>query len=399
MQVKKAYRYKLILTQDQFETFCQWAGSCRYVYNLGLEHRKLNWENFKVSQSYASQCEELTQLKKEKEVEWLKQVPSQCLQQSLKNLDRAYQNFFNGVADYPKFKIKGANDSFRFPQAKQLSVIQKGKKKGYIDLPKVGKVRFISSRKVAFEGRICQITISRDVDQWYASIQCEVEIPDVEVIPDEDLGIDLGVAHSISTSAGEHLDLDLDRIKKVESRIERLQKKLSGQKKFGSNWRKTKFQIGKLYRKIRRIKEDFIQKQTTRLAKSYGGIAVEDLKVKNMTASSKGTKEEPGKNVAQKSGLNRSILRVSFGRITQVLEYKCMWQKRTLHWVAPHYSSCQCSKCGHINVNSRKSQSEFECVECKYRENADLNAAKVIKARAFGSLPWGPGSMPVEKAA
>ncbi len=155
----------------------------------------------------------------------------------------------------------------------------------------------------------------------------------------------------------------------------------------------------KLYRRIRRIKEDFIQQVTTALVKSYGGIAVEDLRIKNMTASAQGTVQEPGRNVAQKSGLNRAILRVSMGRIFEVLRYKCQWNGRWFVAVPPKNTSCECSVCGHVDAKSRKSQSVFECSECGQQENADRNAAKVIKKRAYRFSPWEPGSVPVEKTA
>ena len=156
------------------------------------------------------------------------------------------------------------------------------------------------------------------------------------------------MTHTLSLSTGNHLDLPLSQIKQIEERMRSLQIRLSVQKKFGSNWKKTRLRLAKLYRRIRRMKEDFIQKQTSLLVKAYGGIAVEDLKVKNMTASAKGTLEEPGKNVAQKAGLNRAILRSSPGRIYQVLKYKCQWNKRWFVAVAPRNTSRECRQCEFI---------------------------------------------------
>jgi len=398
MVILKAYKYRLCPTQHQSEMFFQWAGSCRYVYNLGLEHRALNWNQFRISLSYGKQCKELTQLKKEEEVQWLNDVPSQCLQQSLRMLDISFQNFFNKIASYPTFKVKGARDSFRFPQPQQFLISHQGKK-GYVDIPKAGKVKFICTRPRAFEGRPCSLTITRDVDQWYVSIQCEVEVEDILVIPEEDVGIDWGVAHTLTTSDGIHYDLPISRMKEIEARIQCLQKKLSIQKKFGSNWRKTRGQIAKLYRKMRRIKEEFIQKVTTQIVRSRGGIGVEDLKVKNMTGAASGTLEEPGNHVAQKAGLNRSILRSSPGKIIEVLKYKSEWNKRLFVKVRPQFSSLECSKCGHIDAKNRKNQAEFECVQCRYKDHADINASRVIKKRMQSSPPQELRDVPVEKAA
>jgi len=248
MVICKSYQYKLLPTKDQAQMFAQWAGSCRYLFNLGLEHRKINWDSFQVSQTYASQCKELTQLKKEEEVQWLKDVPSQCLQQSLRRLDRAFQNFFEGLAKYPRYKRKNLNDSFCFPDPKQFSISNLGKK-GYLKIPKAGRVKFVCSREEAFEGEVSNLTIRRDVDHWLVSIQCEVHIQDVEVIPEEGIGLDLGVIHTLTASNHQHIDLPTIQLKAIEDRIKTLQKKLSQRKKYGSNWRKTKAQLAKLYRR------------------------------------------------------------------------------------------------------------------------------------------------------
>lgn len=348
--------------------------------------------------SYGKQCKELTQLKKEEEVQWLKDVPSQCLQQSLRILDTAFQNFFKKTASYPTFKMKGDRDSFRFPQPVQFSIAHQGKK-GFVDIPKAGKVKFICTRMKAYEGKPCSLTISRDADQWYVSIQCEVEVEDILVIPEEDVGIDWGIAHTLTTSDGIQYDLPLARMKEIETHIQCFQKKLSVQKKWGSNWRKTKLQIAKLYRRIRRIKEDFIQKVTTQIVRSSGGIGVEDLKVKNMTATARGTLKDPGSHVAQKSGLNRSILRSSPGRIIEVLKYKSEWNSRLFVKVRPHFSSLECSQCGHIEAKNRKNQAEFECVQCCHKDHADINASRVIKKRMQSFPPQELRDVPVEKAA
>jgi putative transposase len=398
MLLIKSYRYKLCFTDKQKEEFSQWAGACRYLYNLALEQRNLNWDQWRISISYAQQCKDLTQLKKEAEVSWFKEVPSQCLQQCLKNLDTAFQRFFEGVSKYPQFKSKGLSDSFRFPQARQFSMWNE-RKKGYLDLPKIGIVRFVCTREKAYEGAPCNVTILRDGEDWYCSVQCEVEVQPVEVIPEEDIGIDLGVVHTITASNGQHFDLPTEKLKRIENRIGQLQKKAAQQKKGGANQRKTRKKIAKLYRRIRRIKEDFIQQKTTQLVKSYGGVFVEDLKIKNMSASARGTVEDPGSRVKQKAGLNRSILRASMGRILEVLKYKCHWRGREFIPINPMNSSNECSCCGTINSNNRKNQAEFECLSCGHQDNADKNAAKVIKIRAYALRLGNQGKVPGKKAA
>jgi putative transposase len=197
------------------------------------------------------------------------------------------------------------------------------------------------------------------------------------------LGIDRGIVKTIAVSdpskyIADELNLPVEKIKKFEEKIKFWQRKLATKIKFSSNFRKVKKKIGKLGRKIRNIRHDFLHKASSKLAKNHSLLVLEKLKVKNMSKSAKGTLENPGTSVAAKSGLNRSILRQGWYHFQRLLEYKAKWNGGHVLYVPPQYTSQTCSHCLKVDKASRKSQEVFKCVRCEYEENADINAAKVI---------------------
>jgi putative transposase len=395
-----AYKFRLKLNFEQKKIFSQWAGCCRYIYNWGLASRKEAYEKEKKSVSYVDTANALTKLKKEEGTKWLSSPPAQVLQQALKDLDQGYQNFFRRVKSgqageakgFPQFKVKNRSvDSFRFPQPSQFSYrvidpLKKSfdchgvfiKRRAKLDLPKIGEVEFIMTRQI--EGRVRNCTILKECGEWYASFNCEIELTP-QINNGTAIGIDRGVAHTLATSEGEFLDLPLERIKNLEERKKILQRRLRNKKKFSSNWRKKQFAIRRIETKIKRIRRDWIDKVTTNLAKNHSQIILEDLQIRNMTRSASGTIEEPGKNVAQKKGLNRSLLRQGLGILETVLKYKCERNGVPLILVPPQYTSKICSHCGEKENTERPSQSDFHCLACGLKMNADTNAALNIFTR------------------
>ncbi len=380
MIVSLAYRFRLIPNKNQEKSFFQYAGACRFLYNLALEQKNLIWVAHKKNISYADQCKELTLLKKEND--WLKLIPAQCLQQALKDLDRAFINFFKNLAKFPIFKKKGLKDSFRFPDPKQFSVKSISANKAIVELPKIGKVKFFQSREI--EGTIKQATIIRDGLHWYISFTCEKEL---KIIQNEGkpIGVDRGIIRTIALSNEENyeedeLKLPVQKIKKIELKISHLQWLKRNQVKFSKGWKKTKKKIVKLYKKITNIRHDFLHKISSKLAKNHSFITLEDLKVKNMSSSASGTLEDPGKNVKAKSGLNRSILRQGWFKFQCFLNYKTAWYGSYLQLIPAHYTSQTCSQCGYVDAGNRKTQELFLCLneKCRHSENADTNSAKVI---------------------
>ena len=370
----KAYCYRVYPTVEQEVLFRQTVGSCRFVYNLCLEQRKLDYHRSHPRRLTAyDQIAELPALKVE--VPWLREVPNHPLQQAVIDLDRAFKNFFEGRANYPKFRRRGDRDSFRYPDPKQFKP-----QADRIFLPKAGWVAWVRHRPM--EGRMKTATVSREADCWYVSIQCETEMPEPMPNLGPAVGVDMGVVKPMVLSTGRVIQLprttDRERHK-----LATLQRKVARKTKGSRNQARARLAVARFQARLARRRKDAAHKATTMIAKNHGLIVVEDLKVRNMTASAAGTIEQPGSNVRAKSGLNRSILDVAPHQIRLMLEYKAAWYGGELRTTPAPNTSRECSVCGCIHADNRRSQAEFLCVACGHHENADFNASKVIKARGL----------------
>jgi putative transposase len=314
--------------------------------------------------------------------EWLRAVPSQSLQQTLIDLDRGYRDYEklknrkDLEREKPKFHRRGKNESFRLPQHISVDVLRKR-----IKLPKVGELR--TRQSLDFGGKLRNVTIKREGAKWFAVLGCEHEfhpIPTSEYL-NSSVGIDRGIAHSVATSDG--VFFDMPDLKPLYARKAGLQRFLKRKKKGSSRYRKLQHSIALLDARIANIRRDFLQKTSTILAKNHGHIVLEDLKVQSMMRSARGTVENPGKNVAQKRGLNREVGRQGWSILRFFLDYKLRERGGILELVSARNSSRECSECGHIAAENRPSQARFECQSCGHEENADINAARVIRGRAL----------------
>jgi len=370
VQLIKTYKYKLTLSLSKSDQFNQWIGTCRYVYNLALETRIWSYRVYGVSLNKYDLHRQLTDLKKDHD--WIKNVHSQTLQNVIDRIDLAYQSFFRG-GGFPKWAKKGNYNSFAFKQGVRIEG-------SHVYLPKLGKVKFRKSRPI--EGTLKHTTVIKEADGYYVCFACEVDI-----IPkrfnDKQVGIDLGVAHFVATSDGVLHDPN-QIFKKHQSALRIAQRSLARKKRFGSNWYKEKQKVEKLHLKVKRSRKDHLHKLSTQLVDQFGMLVLEDLKLKNMTRSAKGSIEEPGTNVKAKSGLNRSILDSAMGMFGTMLEYKADWYGREVIKVDPRNTSRTCCSCSHVDKASRKGE-RFKCVSCGYEAHADVNAAKNILARASAS--------------
>jgi putative transposase len=391
----RGYKYRLILSTWQQRLLHRWIGACRFVYNCGLIHRTMNYHQWQKSISYYDQQNALPEAKNDTELSWLKEVPSQSLQMALRNLDTAFKNFFRGTGKYPQAKKKGVHDSISFPQGSLLRIQEKSKRISQILLPKLGKVEFIQHRR--FIGKVKSATVSYSRgDGWHISLLVEeAELQPANTKRDT-VGIDLGVVKTIATS-GENKDhlLPLDQVRRIEERIETLQKRRAKVEKYSDRWKALGQIIAKLHSRIARIRRDFLHKTSSELSKNHGVIAMEDLRVKNMSQSASGSNEQPGKNVAQKRGLNRAILRQGWGSFRLMMEYKTKWYGSRLVLVSPRDTSRRCCQCGYTHENNRQTQAHFLCLKCGHNENADKNAANNIRRLGLESL----GHQPLEAPA
>ena len=371
MLIRRGFKFELKPNGMQIQLMMQFCGCARYVYNRTLSLEKsLYKKDSKHSFKYTEAANRLPGWKKKNP--FLKKCHSQVLQQSLKDLDRAYTNFFEKRGNFPKYKKKYRHDSIRFPQGVELDAA-----KQKIRLPKVGWVGYRKSRDII--GKIKNVTVIRRGDKWDVSIQTEYEVSSPAPNPSE-IGIDMGVKRFATLSNGDFVE-PLNAFKQERENLTKLQRKLARQKKGSRNSRKTKRKIARLHRYIADSRRDFLHKTSTRIAKNHSIVYVEDLKVSNMSASAAGTKENPGKKVKQKSGLNQSILDQGWYGFFQMLSYKLERKGGKLIKVDPRNTSRTCPQCGFVSAENRRTQASFACIACGYRANADVvGAINVLRA-------------------
>ena len=370
MQIHKGYKYRLKPNRATRAKFVRFAGACRFVWNKILSINEHRYFAGVPRLSYAEACQLLAWWKQSEEYGWLRAVHSQVLQQCLKDLERAYTNLFAGRAAPPQYRKKFLADSFRYPQGVKVD----GR---LVYLPLIGWVEFWDSRPL--EGTIKNVTVSRQGQHWFVALQVELDVP-APVHPSmAEVGIDLGIATFAATSAGE-LHPPLNAYRRVEKKKARLQRRLAGMVKYSCNWKKQQRRIAQLDIRIANCRHDFLHQLSTQTSKNHAVIVIEDLQVRNMSRSAKGTVEEPGKNVAQKAGLNKAILDQGWGMFRHMLEYKQHWRGGEVIAVNPRYTSQTCPECGHVAKENRVQQALFSCVACGYTYHADVVAAKNILA-------------------
>ena len=379
MSTFKAYRFRLEPTEAQRDTLAQIAGSCRYIYNLFLHLQKeryqlrkeLNDKSIKFL-SYAEMSAMLPALRQEPDKLWLNDSAHMNLQQSLMDLTKAMKGWLTGKTGFPRFKKKGVRDSFRVSEFSNSPMDQT---KGTIRIFKLGTLKMRQHRLV--DGELRSATISRDGKHWYISL-LTLQPDNLQPHPSSSsIGIDLGVVHFATLSTGEHIDLP-KTLDKLIHRVTVLQKQLSHKQKGSKNRQKARERLSVAFYRLRQARHDFLHQTSSRIAKNHSVVAMEDLRVKDMTRSAKGTVEEPGKNVAAKRGLNRSIAKQAWSTFRRYLSYKLDNLNGELRLVDPRHTSQTCSSCFTIERKSRKSQSRYKCVHCGYIANADHNAAMNI---------------------
>ncbi|QYG75802.1 IS200/IS605 family element transposase accessory protein TnpB [Escherichia coli] len=381
MKRLQAFKFQLRPGGQQEREMRRFAGACRFVFNRALALQNENHEAGNKYIPYRKMASWLVEWKNATETPGLKDSPSQPLEQSLKGLERAYKNFFQKRAAFPRFKKRGQNDAFRYPQGVKLD-----QENSRIFLPKLGWMRYRNSRQVT--GVVKNVTVSQSCGKWYISIQTESEVS-TPVHPSASMiGLDAGVAKLATLSDGTVFG-PVNSFQKNQKTLARLQRQLSRKVKFSNNWQKQKRKIQRLHSRIANIRRDYLHKVTTTVSKNHAMIVIEDLKVSNMSKSAAGTVSQPGRNVRAKSGLNRSILDQGWYEMRRQLEYKQLWSGGQVLAVPPAYTSQRCACCGHTAKENRLSQSQFRCQVCGYTANADVNGARNILAAGHAVLACG----------
>jgi putative transposase len=393
----KSIPLRLHPVTEQDIVFRKTGGCTRLVRNLGLEQRS-TFSRRGRSISYYDQRGELSELKQE--FPFFREVPHHCLQEALVDLDKAFVNVFAGRAAYPKRHRKRDGVSFRFPDPTQFSIEgdtttpDKRRTREIRDvvlhLPKAGAVRAVMPRALPPGAVIKSITISSSGDWWVASLlyQREVELPK-DRSQEAVVGGDIGVCQPVATSTGgiHALPRVTERRRERERRLHRT---VSRRKKGSSNRRKAVRALARLKARQARRRKYARERLTTHLAKNHGVFAMEGMNLQAMTASARGTVEQPGTNVAQKSGLNRSMLDIGLGTTRLRLGQKLAASGGILLLVPAAFTSQRCSACGHIHPDNRPERDIFRCVACGFEADPDVNAARNIRDYALGL--WGDAS-------
>jgi putative transposase len=369
-------RYRLIPTPAQEAVLRDHCGHARYVWNLAVEQHS-HWHPGRAgAPGYLEQCRQLTQARAEHL--WLREGSQTVQQQALRDFTRAMAAFFDpgNPAGRPSWRKAGRNEGFRITgrRGRQWDVRRVSRKTGEVWVPKAGWVRFRWSRAVPEGAKSYRVTMDR-AGRWHISFAA---IPDPIPAPGNGqvVGIDRGVAVSAALSTGDLLHAPGLTVRE-RRRLRRLERKLACAKRSSNRRGRVKHAVARLRARETDRRKDWAEKTSTGIARRFDLIRVEDLQIKHMTRSAKGTQENPGRNVRQKAGLNRGILRSGWGLLVRRLEDKA---PSRVEKIKPAFTSQRCSACGQVDRDSRESQAVFRCTACGFAGNADVNAAINIAA-------------------
>ena len=368
------------------------CGHARYVWNLAVEQHA-HWRPGRAcAPGYVEQCRQLTEARAEHT--WLAAGSQMVQQQALRDFGQAMAAFFDphNPAGRPGWRKAGRNEGFRIVAVRTGNVRRLSRKTGQVWVPKVGWVRFRWSRPVPSEARSYRVSMDR-AGRWHVAFAV---IPEAIPAPGngQAVGIDRGVAVSAALSTGELLRV-VGLTSPERRRMRRLERKLTRCRRGSTRRGRIRLAIARLKVRESDRRKDWVEKTSTSLARRFDLIRVENLKVKNMTRSAKGTPQDPGRNVRAKAGLNRGILRSGWGLLVRRLEEKAPGR---VERIKPAFTSQRCGACGQVDGKSRESQAVFRCTACGYVCHADVNAARNIAAGHAVTARGGDGiTVPVNR--
>jgi putative transposase len=365
-------RFRLLPTSAQELVLLEHCRQARFVWNLAVEQQQL-WQPGRRAPGYHEQSAQLTEVRAE--YDWLRAGSQTVQQQALRDFAEAMRHFFAGTHRRPSWRKAGVHEGFRQVALKPRHIEKVNRRYGRVWVPKVGWVRFRSTRLLPAGGKSYRITRDR-AGRWHVAF---ARIPNPIPGPADGsvVGIDRGVAVSAALSTGELLHIPgLTGGERI--RLRRLQQRLARAKRGSNRRQRTRLAIAKTKAREGDRRRDWVEKTTTDLSQRFDTIRVEQLNVRAMMRSARGTLDQPGVRVAQKRGLNRAISRQAWGHLVGRLNQKAAGR---IEPVTAAYTSQRCSVCGHIAPENRKSQAVFACVACKAGPcNADVNAARNIAA-------------------
>lgn len=391
MKLNKAYKFRIYPTKKQTEYFEGCFNACRYVYNKSLDCEKQLYELQKFAESFGTlppdgyKRSNLSafglgyHLKFFKiNDNWLNNYDSLALEFEMENLSNAFSKFFKG-GGFPKFKSKkDSKQSFRTRQKISIS-------ENSIKIPKLKTPIFCKVHR-KLDGKLKQFTISRENGKYYVSAMVEIEKEITPAQIQREVGIDLGIKNFATFDDGTKIE-NPSFLREEMKYMEILQQKLARAKKGSNNHLKIKKSISILHERIKNKRSNFLHNTSRKIVNNFDRIFIEDLNIKGMTASAKGTIENPGKNVKQKSGLNRNILDVGMSNFANMLSYKTKFEGKELVKVSRFFASSKiCSVCQEKNKNLKLNIREWTCEKCGTVHDRDKNAAQNIKAEGRRSL-------------
>ena len=365
-------RYRLVPSPAQEAVLRDHCGHARFVWNLAVEQHR-HWHPGRASApGYLEQCRQLTTARAEHP--WLAAGSQMVQQQALRDFAQAMANYFGGSHGRPSWRKAGRDEGFRVVAVKPGEVRRLSRHVGQVRVPKAGWVRFRWSRAVPAGVKSYRVTMDR-AGRWHVAFTA---VPGPIPAPGngQAVGIDRGVAVSAALSTGELLRAPGLGVAE-RTRMLRLERKLARARRGSNRRRRVKYAIARLKARQRDRRKDWAEKVSTRLAREFDVICVENLAITGMTRSAGGTADKPGRNVRQKSGLNRAILAQGWGLLVRRLQEKALGR---VEKVKPHFTSQRCSACGHVDPESRESQARFVCTACGFAGHADVNAARNIAA-------------------
>lgn len=348
MNIMKAFKTRIYPTKEQAILIDKTIGCCRYVYNNGLSEKINNYQNNKVNTSAYDLIKKLPQQKKENV--WLKEVEAQALQQSLLDLQSAYNKFFREHKGFPSFHKKGIKDSYRSLNAKYST-------RHKIQLPKIGELK--TAEKLKKKWNIKSVTVSKKAGMYFISLLIDYTPPKIEKTG-EVVGIDVGVKTFAVLSNGKQYK-NIKTLSKYEDKLAKWQRILSHTQKGSNNRQKVKTKLSRIHLKVSNIRQDFLNKVSSEIANQYSLVAVENLNIAGLLKNH---------NIA------KSISDCSWGEFIRQLEYKCKWYDCELIKIGRFEPSSKlCSICGYKMEKMPLKIREWDCPNCHTHHDRDVNAA------------------------
>ena len=369
-------RFRLLPSSDQECGLLDHCSHARFVWNLAVEQHSHWHPGRRSAPGYVAQARQLTEARAE--FGWLRAGSVTVQQQALRDFAQAMRNFFAHTHRRPTWRKQGHHEGFRQVGVRPEHIARLNRRHGRVWVPKVGWVKFRWSRTVP--GNVKSYRITRDrAGRWHIAFSAIPE-PIPEPIPapgnGEVVGVDRGVVVSAALSTGELLKVPTLTICE-QKRLIRLRRHVARRRKGSARREKVVRAAARLNTREADRRRDWVEKTSTDLARRFDLIRVEDLNIRGMTRTAKGTVEQPGHRVRQKAGLNRRILANGWGQLVARLKHKAAGR---VEMIPAALTSQICSACGHCAPENRESQAEFRCRTCGHQTNADINAARNIAA-------------------